>query len=176
MPRQQVFTGDNFGSWEVIEYRPVRSLCRCACGRTEKLCHNAYLKNGATTACKQCGLDACHEAHLGLKMRKVLKDLPDEVYRKLFQAVNNVIARCTHPMYVQWKDYGGRGITIYGPWLEDKYKFIEYLASLPGASDPELILDRAENDGNYEPGNLRFVTRSLSNFNRRPFTEKRRKA
>jgi hypothetical protein len=81
--------------------------------------------------------------------------------------VVNVIKRCTDPLNVAYKNYGERGITIYPAWQTDKWQFIGYLAQLPGYDDPELVLDRIDNDGNYEPGNLRFTTRQVSSLNRR---------
>jgi hypothetical protein len=66
-----------------------------------------------------------------------------------------------------WPYYGGRGIRICQEWLDDLEVFVAYLANLPDSDDRRLWLDRIRNDGNYEPGNLRFVTPSESACNRR---------
>ena len=86
--------------------------------------------------------------------------------------VNNVMARCLNEEADKYEYYGGRGILIHDEWIKVRYKFIEYLSTLPGVEDDSLVLDRADNDGHYEPGNLRFVTHSESCFNRRPFGHK----
>ena len=167
--KPSIHTGDFCGSWEVIEYRPHKSLCRCACGRCEKPVSNGNLANGRSVGCQQCGMEETHRKKLGVPTRRVLKNLSTDEYRRLFTIVNNVIGRCANSCHIQWKDYGGRGISVYPLWTEDKWKFIEYLSQLPGYNDPSLLLDRENNDGDYEPGNLRFVTRSVSNYNRRAF-------
>ena len=63
--------------------------------------------------------------------------------------------------------YCDRGITVHPPWVKDPFAFATYLLILPGSTDERLVLDRENNDGNYEPGNLRFVTLSESAVNRR---------
>jgi hypothetical protein len=83
------------------------------------------------------------------------------------QAVNDAIRRCTSESYRQYKDYGGRGVQVYLPWLEDRRQFAVYLMSLPGWDDPSLWLDRIDNDGHYEPGNLRWTTPSENLYNKR---------
>jgi hypothetical protein len=48
--------------------------------------------------------------------------------------------------------------------------WLEYVTSLPRYNEREelgLTLDRANNDGNYEKGNLRWVERTIQNENRR---------
>lgn len=68
--------------------------------------------------------------------------------------------RCNH-----YKNYGGRGIRMSGEFLYSFDAFIKYMGEKPG---PEYSIDRIDNDGNYERGNLRWATRTQQNANKRP--------
>jgi len=72
--------------------------------------------------------------------------------------------RCSNPENEAYSDYGGRGITVADRWKDDFLAFLADMGSKPG---PEYELDRIENDGNYEPGNCRWATRSENDRNRR---------
>ena len=80
----------------------------------------------------------------------------------------SIKTRCFNESHIGFKDYGGRGISLAEEWVNDPRSFIEYIESLPNAGEPGLTLDRIDNDGNYEPGNLRWATRSEQNLNQRP--------
>lgn len=82
-------------------------------------------------------------------------------------AVNDAISRCTNKAHHAYKNYGGRGLSVYPPWIENKEEFIKYLLTLPGHDNPSLWLDREDNENGYEPGNLGFVTPSESRMNQR---------
>jgi hypothetical protein len=64
--------------------------------------------------------------------------------------------RCFNPTAKAYKDYGGRGIKVYEGWVDDPRPFIEYMKSVGWKEGLEV--DRIDNDGNYEPNNLRVVT------------------
>jgi hypothetical protein len=66
-----------------------------------------------------------------------------------------MIQRCTNPKHEAYDDYGGRGITVYEPWLNSFLDFFNYMGLKP---DPSLEIDRIDNDGNYEPGNVHWTT------------------
>jgi hypothetical protein len=75
-----------------------------------------------------------------------------------------MLTRCYNPNHPAFQNYGGRGITVYSRWRESFPEFFSYIGKRPKSG---LVLDRIDNDGNYEPGNVRWTTRSISNFNRR---------
>lgn len=85
----------------------------------------------------------------------------------LNRAAFDATRRCTDPRSNCWKWYGARGIRVCSEWLEDPQAFVSYIAALPGASDLSLSLDRIDNEGHYEPGNLRWATQIEQNRNQR---------
>ena len=105
------------------------------------------------------------------KGRKLTPHISKEVYYKLSTRVSQAIDRCTNKDSGHYRGYGDRGITVYKKWIVSPELFILYLTTLPGFDDPTLWLDRKDNDKGYAPGNLRFVTPSVSGKNRRPVSE-----
>lgn len=73
--------------------------------------------------------------------------------------------RCLYPGSNARADYADRGITICERWMA----FENFLADM-GEKPDGLMLDRIDNDGNYEPGNCRWTTRSVQNRNQRRTT------
>ena len=50
---------------------------------------------------------------------------------------------------------------------KDFMAFYDHVTSLPHCGEKSYTLDRINNDGNYEPGNVRWATRYEQNMNRR---------
>ena len=76
--------------------------------------------------------------------------------------------RCYNENQASWKNYGGRGITVCEEWRHESQPFISYCEeNLPPRQAGES-LDRIDTNGNYEPGNIRWSTRSVQNANQRP--------
>ena len=89
-------------------------------------------------------------------------DFPSE-----FAALYNAILRCSSPSHAQWKDYGGRGITV-DPSFTGPDGFDNFMAAVGRKPRPELTLDRVSNEKGYEVGNLAWTTRSVQQRNQRP--------
>ena len=88
-------------------------------------------------------------------------------YQRIYQRWYDIKRRCYNPSRSDFKGYGGRGIKVYEPWINDFDSFHKYIMSLPMAMLQGLTIDRIENDGNYEPGNLRWATIQTQNLNTR---------
>lgn len=75
-------------------------------------------------------------------------------------------ARCENPKSVDYKNYGGRGIKIH-PDFTTYDAFRSWITENLGDRPPGYSLDRINNDGNYEPGNLRWASPQQQATNRR---------
>jgi hypothetical protein len=69
-----------------------------------------------------------------------------------YAAFHKAKHRCTNPNSCKWKDYGERGIRFLFTSFE------QFLAEIGPRPEGKFSLDRIDNDGNYEPGNVRWAT------------------
>jgi len=77
---------------------------------------------------------------------------------KCYKAWEQIKMRCYSENNPRYKTYGGRGIKLYEPWIKDPLAFVTYIKSLDNAEKDGYSIDRINNDGNYEPGNLKWST------------------
>lgn len=126
----------------------VYCFCRCDCGN-EKWVQKANLRNGAT---KSCGCLVTTHGQSKNKLYSTWSDQKDRCYN-----LNSIV----------WKSYGGRGITVYDGWINDFGSWLDYVENLPHYKDKDRSIDRIDNDKGYEPGNLKWATKSDQSNNRR---------
>lgn len=90
-----------------------------------------------------------------IQYRKVLEVRAfTEAERRLYDIWQAIRQRCKNPNSTFYRHYGGRGIKIHPEWDECFVRF----ANDVGLPPPDMDLDRTDNNGNYEPGNVRWVT------------------
>lgn len=149
--------GDRYGRLTVIAQSPSRGkgvewLCQCDCGN-QTVVRSIAMVIGNTRSCGCLRVDAVVRRNLTHGMR----------HTPTYNSWASMIQRTCNPRHPSWKNYGGRGVTVCDRWL---HSFEDFLADM-GARPPGLSIDRIDNDGNYEPGNCRWATRSQQNSNTR---------
>lgn len=77
-----------------------------------------------------------------------------------------MIVRCENPKDPGYKNYGARGIKVCDRWKgKDGYR--NYISDIGPRPAPNMSVDRIDNDGDYEPSNVRWATKATQNINRR---------
>lgn len=157
-------TGKTFGKWTVLK-RVENNLhgasmweCKCKCGNIS-IIPGSNLRTGRTKGCQKCNCgnyrnSVDYKSH-GMSGTAIYK-----VWR-------NMKSRCYYKKDKAYKDYGQRGIIVYDKWKNDFKSFYEYVSKLNNYGEEGYTLDRINVNGNYEPGNLRWVTRYDQTHNRR---------
>ena len=85
---------------------------------------------------------------------------------KLYGTWSKEKERCYNPKTTNYSKYGERGIKVSDEFLDFK-TWLDYVESLPNAYKEKHTIDRINNDGNYERGNLRWASQSVQARNTR---------
>lgn len=136
--------GKRFGELLVLGFAGRSScghllwLCQCSC--RQMLCVQGHrLRQGRVKSCMEAG----------------------EERRKEHSIFVNARSRCRHPKNPRYDSYGGRGIEFR---FDSFHDFFKCLGFRPSA---KYSIDRIDNDGHYEPGNVRWATSDTQNRNKR---------
>lgn len=131
-------------------------LCECQCGNT-RVVRGTSLTSGHT---KSCG--CLHDEASAVRISEQNKKHGKRKTR-LYSIWSDMKKRCNNEKHWAFSNYGGRGITVCKEWQEF-LPFYEW--AMRNDYRENLTIDRIDNDGNYEPGNCRWVTRKVQGNNK----------
>lgn len=160
-PRMKDETGNVYGKLTVLGYagKSLRSHkgaywnCRCECG-TELVVVGVTLRNGGTRSCSAgCGITT-HGHTTNAAGRKSSE----------YSCWQDMRSRCHNPSDPGFEDYGFRGITVCARWRDS---FDDFLADMGLKPFAGASIGRIDNDGNYEPSNVRWETNEQQHNNKR---------
>lgn len=155
-------TGRKVGHWTVLgkggrnKHGELLWWCVCSCG-TQREVKGQYLRIGDSKSCG-CQTNVSH-GH-------ARRDASQAMYRR-WQAM---LHRCHMPKHKEFHRYGGRGIVVCDRWRfgeGGKHGFECYLADLGEPPFDGASVDRINNDGSYEPNNVRWATQKQQMRNSR---------
>jgi len=152
-------SGGKFGKWKVLERIYNGKIgtywkCQCDCGNISDI-FGPDLKRGRTTQCKEC---ACRKKATTHGFATKGKITPE------YRCWAALKSRCLNPNDKRFKDWGGRGIKVCNEWVQSFEVFLAYVGKKPS---PRHSIDRINNEGNYEPGNIRWATPKQQANNKR---------
>ena len=168
MPGFKDLTGMKFGRLTVIGLDSKKEvggrtryywLCQCDCGK-KHVARTDGLTGGGVQSCGCLHRETAIE-HVSKHHKHKLSNT--SIYKKW----QNMKKRCLNPNDKHYPRWGGRGIAIYPAWIDDFQAFYDYVSKLDHFGEEGYSLDRIDNNGNYEPDNLRWADINTQCRNRR---------
>ena len=149
-------TGKKYNKLTVLSFYDIKDnksrwLCQCDCGN-KTIVKGTQLKNGKT---KSCGC-LLHQKKYDKETEKKIKRL-QHIYSQMKQ-------RCYKIDNHIYKYYGGKGITICDEWLNNSNNFYKW--ALENGYDNNLTIERINVNGNYEPSNCKWITKTQQGYNK----------
>jgi hypothetical protein len=150
-------TGKRFGRWTAQwpaghgKKGRVFWLCLCRCG-TMRIVLAGNLVSGKSRSCGCLSREVTARfkpARYNARHRHCVNGKASRTYTSW----DNMIGRCYRPSSPRFKYYGAKDITVCEQW----HTFDGFLADL-GERPVETTLGRLKDVGNYEPGNVRWMT------------------
>jgi hypothetical protein len=132
-------------------------LCRCDCDEV-RLVTGGNLRSGISQSCGCLKSERSRAAHL----KHGHCDRRHGKVSRIYTCWQNMKQRCNNANAHSFANYGGRGISYCEQWEQ----FVPFL-TYNGEPEFNKTFDRINNDGNYQPGNVRWATRAEQNVNRR---------
>lgn len=157
-PKLRNLNGRRFGRLLVLRHLGktdngvFKEECQCACGKIH-VARRVCLTTGKLQSCGCARADALTTHGNSRKTG--------------YNSFKAAIARCTNVRNKDYCSYGGRGIEFRFANFED---FIDELGERPS---PKHSVDRIDNDGHYEQGNIRWATQSEQMANRRSWKKQK---
>ena len=160
-------------------------LCRCQCGRESNVIVRDVLA-GKSGSCKSCSMrlrmkmvtqeerivrakkaSAAAVEKLSLRINPYETKYGIAQIKQLAHIFSSAKQRCSNPSALSFYNYGGRGIAFRFPSIRAAVEWV--LDNLGDKPTPLHSLDRVDNDRHYEPGNLRWATRTEQARNKRAY-------
>jgi hypothetical protein len=164
MKVKEITAGIKFGRLTTIKevHKSIKKryawFCRCECGNEKIVIATSLIRKNTMS----CG--CLHREQLIARNKQGTVHGDSRNGQRIYRIWHSMRERCLTPTCKDYKNYGGRGITICNEW--NSYINFKKWALENGYSDI-LSIDRINVDGNYEPSNCRWATSKQQANNRR---------